>query len=827
MRPDGTAALDVLAAYQVALQREAHVLTERPDLVFQQLHNRLQWETGAVGRRLDPERTRHSEPGARPWLRSRTPLAESSSLVRTLAGHADGIDGCAFSADGQLIFSWNDQTLTVTDATSGVAVRTVAAGAGSVRVRALSPDGRRMVASGEGSTLDVKDTESGAGLATLAGNTERVAACAFSPDGRRIVSGSVGGTLKVWDAESGAELGTRAGASRHMISACAFSPDGRRIVTDADGYMLKVWDAESVTELRTLTGHTAGVQACAYSPDGRRIVSGSGDEFAAEPDTTLRVWDADTGALLRTLSGHWHPVLACAFSLDGRRIVSGSEDGTVRIWDAESGAELAKLVGHTGSVEGCAFSPDGRRIASWGSGRRIASWGSDHSIKVWDASRTEGSTPARHGGSVLSCAFSADGRQVVSGSRDGTLKLWDADSGTELRSLNRHTGSVQACAFSADGRRVVSASADGPVDPWSAEVLEDRTLKVWDTESGATLRTLAGHPGWVRACAFSPDGRRIVSGGGDAHQFFLTEDRTLRIWDADAGTALQTLAGHTADVFDCAVSPDGRWIVSASKDQTLKVWDAQSGAEARTLAGHSGWVLACAFSPDSGRIVSGSTDGSLKVWAVESGAELRTLEAHGGAVKACAFSPDGRHVLGSTSATLGVWDAGSGDEVATFSIVEPVVSIALDPRQLRLAFGDGGGAVHILDLVGVEPWPEPSADPPPPAEGTIEFYPDGLLSKFGFGDGDMLVELMEEHHLQVDRSELLAAVVERLVVPRLDQRVETYTLASMHNPIRARTVDGEAADIHSDLTPEFIEVPIGQIIAVAGTLPTVDDKDEW
>ena len=87
------------------------------------------------------------------------------------------------------------------------------------------------------------------------------------------------------------------------------------------------------------------------------------------------------------------------------------------------------------------------------------------------------------------------------------------------------------------------------------------------------------------------------------------------------------------------------------------------------------------------------------------------------------------------------------------------------------------------------------------ALGVVEFHPSDLLQKFGFGDGDMLEDLREEHGRRSIARYLVAAVVERLVVPRLDQRVETYTLASMHNPIRARTVDGEEADMDSTLPP--------------------------
>lgn len=108
----------------------------------------------------------------------------------------------------------------------------------------------------------------------------------------------------------------------------------------------------------------------------------------------------------------------------------------------------------------------------------------------------------------------------------------------------------------------------------------------------------------------------------------------------------------------------------------------------------------------------------------------------------------------------------------------------------------------------------------------VEFYPEGLLHKFGFGDGDKLYDLVEEHGLGVDHRDLLVAVVERLVVPCLDQVVETYTLVSFHNPIRAGIIDGEKADIHSTLTPVIVEVPVAEIIGIARDLPLDGEAED-
>jgi serine/threonine protein kinase len=197
-----------------------------------------------------------------------------------------------------------------------------------------------------------------------------------------------------------------------------------------------------------------------------------------------------------------------------------------------------------------------------------------------------------HTDKVRSVAFSPNGKWLASGSWDRTLKVWDSQTGQAILTLKGHTERIWSVAFSPDGK-------------WLASGSQDRTLKVWDTQTGQEVLTLKGHSGQVYSVAFSPDGKRLVSGSGD---------RKLKVWDAQTGQEIFTLKGHTNVVESVAFSPDGKRIVSGSRDGTLKVWDAQTGQAVLTLRGHSSAVGSVAFSPDGKRIVSGSSDQTLRVW---------------------------------------------------------------------------------------------------------------------------------------------------------------------------------------------------------------------
>jgi WD40 repeat protein len=243
--------------------------------------------------------------------------------------------------------------------------------------------------------------------------------------------------------------------------------------------------------------------------------------------------------------------------------------------------------------------------------------------------------------------------------------------------LKGHTSMVYSVAVSGDGKRIVSGS-------------EDRTVKVWDAQTGKNLLTLTGHTMAVTSVALSSDGKRVVSG---------SRDRTLRVWDTQTGKDLLTLTGHTMAVTSVVLSSDGSRIVSGSEDRTLRVWDARTGKSLRTLLGHRSAAAGVALSGDGRRIVSGSADRTVKVWDAQSGKNLLSLTGHTGRVASVAFSPDGKRIVSaSDDRTLKVWDAQSGKEVLSLEgHTSNVHSVAVSGDGARFVSGSHDGTVKVWD----------------------------------------------------------------------------------------------------------------------------------
>lgn len=313
-----------------------------------------------------------------------------------------------------------------------------------------------------------------------------------------------------------------------------------------------------------------------------------------------------------------------------------------------------------------------------------------------------------HSLSIIGVAWSPSGTRLALGSSDGTISVWDAASGQELRALEGHTGGVNTVAWSPDGM-------------WLASASDDHTVRVWNETSGQELRALKGHTDRVTSVAWSPDGMWLASASGD---------HTVRLWGTTSRNPLRVLAEHTEAVTSVAWSPDGTQLASGSGDGTVRVWSASSGRMLRVLAGHTEAVTSVAWSPDGTRLASGSGDGTVRLWDAASGRELRELEGHTGAVTSVAWSPHGTQLAsGSYDNTLRIWDAASGRELQKLAgHTEWVLSLAWSPDGMQLASGSSDGTVRVWDVSDGAAVPIPT--PPPTPRPTPTNTPDAPVTFF-------------------------------------------------------------------------------------------------
>ena len=421
------------------------------------------------------------------------------------------------------------------------------------------------------------------------------------------------------------------------------------------------------------------------------------------------------------------------FSPDGKRIVSGSLDAVARSWDAATGQPIGDLrpeatgqpvsgeerpYGAHDTVDSVALSPDGRRIVT---GHR------DGTVRVWDADTGQqiGDPLTAPGiGTADSVAFSPDGKRIVAGcwgSDGASVRVWDAETGRPVgQPMTADMGNVVSVAFSPDGKRIVSGGGD-------------RAVRLWDADTGQPIgQPMTGHTDWVQSVAFSPDGKRIVSG---------SRDTTVRLWDADTGQPIgQPMTGHTKRVQSVAFSPNGKRIASGSADQTVRLWDADTGQPVgRPLTGHTWWVNSVAFGPDGHQIVSASSDDTVRVWSLDSGPPVgRPLTPHSGtvapAVSSVAVSPDGtRIVSGDEHGAVWLWDAATGQPVGQPMAHSGVNSVAFSPDGRRIVSG-GGSAVRLWDVATGQPVGQPMTGTTS-GVNSVAFSPDGKRIASGSGDG--------------------------------------------------------------------------------------------
>ncbi|MFE3203256.1 hypothetical protein [Embleya sp. NPDC059237] len=281
-----------------------------------------------------------------------------------------------------------------------------------------------------------------------------------------------------------------------------------------------------------------------------------------------------------------------------------------------------------------------------------------------------------HVDAVSEVAYSPDGT-LASVGRDGKVVLWDSVRRVRLATLTDHPGWLRAVAFSRDGRSMATGGDDGRV-------------VVWDVAQRRPRATMTGYGASIKSVAFGADGRTVAAAG---------DNGTTAVWDVESGQRRLTLTGHAGRVWSVEFSPDGRTIATCGADHTARLWRAEDGAPLTVLTGHTASVDSVVFSPDGTLLATGSRDRTAQLWDIAHGTSVAVLRGHDAEVRAVAFSPDGRTLASAGQDHLiKLWDTARHSLGATFvGHGSNIYGIAFHPRGDRLAAAGESGTVSLWD----------------------------------------------------------------------------------------------------------------------------------
>jgi WD40 repeat protein len=581
----------------------------------------------------------------------------TGAAVGTPLGHKDGHEGevtdCCIFADGRRALSCGtDRTLRVWSLETHTEVRVMderEAHTDCVNDVDLFVDGEAefaLSASDDG-TLKVWDPETGQCICTLKGTEGQVKSCHvyLGETGMEALSGGADNHLRRWAlTEDGqkpmgrqlnhadgspwlAKANAQKGQIGHtgLVTGCATSEDGHLALSCSGDRSAIVWDLATGRCVRVIQ-EGSSLWDCCFMPGARLCLTASA--FA------LRLWDANSGELLRTFSGHTGPVRACNILDGGTSALTCGMGGTVRVWDLSAHDNVASLgyvegEQHKSVVKDIVIFPDGSRAVS-------CSYGKKGQIKMWsmktgkllrtfeghtsdvneccifpglppDDLSPRGNTPQYSQGS------SRPPEMLLSGSKDGTLKVWDANTGECMLTFGNAKNPIRGCGVFGNGSKVFSCSKDSTITGYDLNFdAQGRAV------SAECKFVLEGHRDLVdRCCVFD----------GDSRMLSASWDKTCKCWNLTTGQEEFTMKDDNK-IRGVAVFADDSRAVTAGSGKYLTIWDltAQGARLERIDHQHAGTVWGLCLMPQPQRLcrngawvpttcaMTYSGDGSMKVW---------------------------------------------------------------------------------------------------------------------------------------------------------------------------------------------------------------------
>jgi WD40 repeat protein/serine/threonine protein kinase len=528
-------------------------------------------------------------------------LAQYPTELNFIAVASDGVTMATGCDDGSIIL-WNLAT--------GRELKRFGGHSNWVLCGAISPDGRQLATAGRDNVIHLWALPGGEPLGELKGHTSTVESLTYFPNGRSLVSTGGDCSLRIWD------LSTKSGSvlTTHTEAGCcvACSHDSKSLAMGLQNGDIAIWDIATRSPRGHMSGHIANAWSVAFSPDDARLAS-------AGMDGTVRVWDLATSAQTELFMGHSSRVWSVAWFPDNATLATAGADGTVRLWHCGT-SRLERVLTFPTEVGRFWWSADGSRV--WAEIRKGAVWLASANGKpmplATPRNQFQDVTSARRA-DVIAVARSDDQLGLYNGAgqplspltrlpvNNSYLALSPAG---DLLAVGKHDenekGELSLFALPtfrqrwhrALPRSVVSVELSYQADKLIV-VGTDNFVFVSNASDGAIAVTIKT-PQLLRV-AISPDGRLLAT----SHL-----DRSVRIWDSETGTELTCLQGHDGAVQALAFSPDGQTLAAASSANSVTFWHAPSWQEMGRFKTPLAAIKDLAFSSEGNTLaIGGRTEG--------------------------------------------------------------------------------------------------------------------------------------------------------------------------------------------------------------------------
>jgi eukaryotic-like serine/threonine-protein kinase len=539
--------------------------------------------------------------------------ASSYEQLVMFDGHVGSVGGIDFSPAGDRLASIGDDGMirlwSVPDMGEILAFQASKKSVNAVR---FALGGSTLVSCADEPDVRLWDAMSGDLLATLSTDGEENGELAVSSDGRFCVGGDRVWKYRLWDLTTREEM--QEVPASHAIRCLHFSISGEALAAGLENNSIELRSFEDLGHnvVSMFSGHDDNIEDLAFHPDGTMMAS-------CDRAGVIRTWNlvpstkrsdtSESGKLPLAFRSHTARVWAVDYSRSGNRLVSASNDGTIRVWSTRT--SVTKELG-VPQLIAATFTATGNELV----------FSRDDHLGIWNR-RTRRSLPLATGALNLGnlVALSSDNRTVATNHEDGSVRLWNRETGSLIRTLRAHEEHIEGIRFSPNSSLLITAGWDG-------------TCKVWDVATGEVMHVIDVPPHCEDA-VFAPDGTT----------FAISTENVAMIYDAESGRRLHLLQGHE-NTAECLVySPDGRWLATGSHDRTIRVWDTTTGQLEHVIPAQQHKIYAIAFSPDGKTIVSGDRHGHIAFSHVSSGRFLFDHYVFAGRIDLLEFSPSGDTLL--------------------------------------------------------------------------------------------------------------------------------------------------------------------------------------